>query len=170
MANKEEQKDEPEKESWGTKAKNLLTAANARIDNVTLVLMLIVAVFIDGIQIFIEWTGVGLLFSLIPTILGGMIFYFWFKLKGTNFISPKKALTYTGSLLIDIIPGSDALLVTSFNWAVTVIILVAISRAEDITGIKLNPKTALKPGNLKTGAKQAIQNKIRPKIGQEARA
>lgn len=169
MANEENQE---EKESWGTKAKNLLTAGNARIGNVTLVLMLLVAVFIDGIQIFIEWTGVGLLLSWIPTILGGMIFYFWFKLKGTNFVSPKKALTYTGSLLIDIIPGSDALLVTSFNWAVAVIILVAISRAEDISGVKipLKPKVELRPGNLKTGAKQAVQNKIRPKIGQEARA
>jgi len=167
MAKEEEQKDEPEKESWGTKAKNLLTAGNARIGNATLVLMLIVAVFIDGIQIFIEWTGVGLLFSWIPTILGGMIFYFWFKLKGTNFVSPKKALTYAGSLLIDIIPGSDALLVTSFNWAVAVIILVAISRVEDIAGVKLNPKTALKPGNLKNEFGEFAKKKAQQKVGQE---
>jgi hypothetical protein len=166
MAKEKEQKDEPEEESWGTKAKNLLTAGNARINNVTLILMLAVSIiFIDGPQIFIEWTGVGLLFSWIPSILGGLIFYFWFKLKGVNFVSPKKALTYAGSLLIDIIPGSDALLVTSFNWAIAIIILVAISRVEDIAGIKLNPKTALQPGNLQIGAKQAIQNKIRPKIG-----
>lgn len=164
-----EQDQQEEKESLGTKAKNLLTAANARVGNFELVLMLVVAVFIDGIQIVIEWTGIGLLFSWIPTILGGLIFFFWFKLKGINFMGAKKTLTYFGSLLIDIIPGSDALLVTSFNWAVAVIILVAISRAEDISGIKipLKPKPELKPGNLKNEFGEFAKRKARQKVGQE---
>jgi len=139
-----------EKESLGAKTKNLLTAANARINNFELVLMLVVAVLVDGIQIIIEWTGIGLLFSWIPTILGTLIFFFWFTLKGVNFAGPKKIFTFLGSFLIDIIPGSDALILTSFNWVVAVIILVALSRTEDLTGIKIPLKPQeLKPGNLK---------------------
>lgn len=158
MANEEANK----QESWGAKAKNLLTANNTRVNNFQLALMLVVAFLIDGIQIIMEWLVVGLAFSWIPTILGTLIFFFWFTLNGISFVGPKKIFTFLGSFLIDIIPGSDALVVTSFNWVVAVLILVAISRAEDLTGVKIPLKPQeLKPGNLK---KPPIRPEIKKRV------
>lgn len=99
------------------------------------------------------------LFNFIPVvgwIISGFIFafafltfYVWFKLYGTNFMTPKRALAMGAGVIIEMVPILNSLP----GWTVAVLFLIGIEKAEKIatkvsetTGglIKVNPTSNLK--------------------------
>ncbi len=116
-----------------------------------------------------EWVGVAMtvvalmfdvtqaLLQIIPLagqLLGMMItppafatFYIWFKMYGMSFISPKRALTMGGVIIIELIPLLGALP----GWTVAVILMLVINKSETVSN-RLNSKN--------TEATQRIRQKF----------
>lgn len=83
------------------------SAGNKRtLKNSTIALMVSVALFIDGLQIFFEGTIV--LPSLID-IFAFLTFYVWFKIHGMQFLTPKRMTYMTGGFILELIPVLNAL-------------------------------------------------------------
>lgn len=125
--------------------------AKYRLSNTTMVLMVGLALATDVVELVSEWLGIGLVISPLVAIFIGMTFWFWFNLKGVNFIgSTKKFITSTVTFIAEVIPGFDA--IGGFFWTIGIVIMVIIVRLEDQTGVSLNmvkagaaAKKALRP-------------------------
>lgn len=92
------------------------------LNNITIVFMVSVALFYDAVQ------GIINLIPILGQILSGLIsmfafltFYLWFKLKGLNFVTPKRAAYLGGGLLIELIPILNIL--PAWTLAVTLLAL-----------------------------------------------
>ncbi|OHA58888.1 MAG: hypothetical protein A2571_00710 [Candidatus Vogelbacteria bacterium RIFOXYD1_FULL_44_32] len=115
-----------------------LEGKNSRVNNTTAMLMVAVAFFCFNLpQIILEWLLIGFLFNWIITTFAWLTMWFWFRLHGVGFINPTRLVTLTLSALIDYFPGADASIVFGFTWTIGTIILIAIVRAEDMTGINI---------------------------------
>jgi hypothetical protein len=115
----DEQKNE-EEEKQGQKAEQ-------RINNVTAIFMIVVALLYDAAQAFLEWIGIGFFINWILDIWAWLTFYIWFKLKGVSFANPKRALCLNGGFLLELIPLFDELPI----WTASVIIMVITVKTED---------------------------------------
>lgn len=143
---KEEEKVE-EKESLLSKAKNLITAENARIKNWEAILMIVICfLFFDLLQFVLDWLIIGIAINWIISIFAWLTIFFWFQLKGISFMNPARLVTMLATALVDFIPGNAWLIITGFPWTVGVIVLLALSRVEDATGlaIPVTPKNVAK--------------------------
>lgn len=106
-----------------------------KINNVTAALMITVAGLIDlsdvGIDLFHFIPVVGNVFAIVATtalsIFAWLTFYTWFKIKGVNFSSPKRALAFNGGFLIELIPVLNALPA----WTAAVLIIIGSMRVEE---------------------------------------
>lgn len=105
---------------------NNMTASNdnVRIDTTTAVFMVIVAVFFDLISII-----PGL--NIVSLIFGNGILGFWLFTKGVGLMSGKKIATWGIETLVEAIPALSAFP----SITIGVIVIVAITRTEDATGI-----------------------------------
>ncbi|MFA5736677.1 MAG: hypothetical protein WC893_00730 [Candidatus Paceibacterota bacterium] len=95
--------------------------------------MVIVALIYDGLQALIDLISVGTIGWLVNPFINFwsfLTFWFWFKLKGLSFAKPNKALTMGGSFLLEFFPVINSLPA----WTSSVIILLAITYAEDVAG------------------------------------
>lgn len=95
-----------------------------------------VAFTIDLVEMLLEWLGIGLVmtFAIAPAVT--FLFWLWYKLLSVPFVaSPKKFATLAITCLVEIIPGLDALVITSFGWTIGAIIMVVMVRLEDKGGI-----------------------------------
>ncbi len=111
---------------------------NSRINNTTAILMVAVAFFCYNIpQIILEWMLVGLLFNWIITTYATLTTWFWLRLHDVSFINPTRLATLAITAAIDYFPGADASIILGFTWTIGTIILIAIVRAEDMTGINI---------------------------------
>ncbi len=96
--------------------------------------MVIVALFVDVIEMFLEWIGIGFIFSPIISICASFVFWIWLKICSVSFLgSPKKLFTQTTTSFLEIIPGLDA--IGGFIWTVGIAIQVGIVRTEDKGGL-----------------------------------
>jgi len=99
-----------------------------RINNVTAGLMVAVALLYDGVQMFLEWIGIGFIVNWILNIWAWLTFFVWFKLRGVSFAAnPKRALAFNGGFLIEFIPIIEELPI----WTAVVVVTVITVRLED---------------------------------------
>ncbi len=113
-----------------------------RINIVIAIILLLVAIVFDLVQAGISLvggvaagTGVGVVLTAAAavgtpmlTILAGLTFWLWFRLLKVKYNSPKKALFFGGSTLIEFIPFLNALP----TWTALVVGTIVISLYEDI--------------------------------------
>jgi len=108
-----------------------------RVSKTTGVLMIYTALFIDVLEMLLEWMIIGLVLNYFITIFAGLLFWLWFAIKGVPFwVKPSRLITLGITFLAELIPGLDA---TGFGefWTVGILILVILVRLEDRTGIDL---------------------------------
>lgn len=94
------------------------------LNNTTIVFMIAVALFYDALQVLLTFIFMGWLVG----IFAGLTFYVWFKMKGLNFITPKRIGTFSGAFLIEVIPFLSALPA----WTAAVVVLALDSKIKKI--------------------------------------
>lgn len=114
------------------------------LKNHTFILMVVVALFFDGLQwllafVFMDW---------LAGFFAFLTFYIWFRLYGIKFSGIKRVATMGGALLIEVIPALAVLPA----WTAAVVILVLDMRAKklvtgDIKGA-LGAKDETRPNNV----------------------
>lgn len=84
---------------------------NKGLSSATIGLMIVVALFFDTIQALLTPVLVGYFVPIIsyPT------FWLWFKMKGLNFFTMKRAPTMAVGALLEIIPGVDVIPAFTFT-------------------------------------------------------
>ena len=68
------------------------------------------------------------IFSIFPL----MTFWLWFKIRGMNFMTPKRALTLPGAYIIEALPFINILP----GWTAAVLILIYSERIKQVVGMK----------------------------------
>ncbi|MBU1046334.1 hypothetical protein KKH36_00965 [Patescibacteria group bacterium] len=100
-----------------------------KIDNITGILMISTALFIDGFQFLLLILLIGPFVNWMISILAFMTFWLWFTLKGVKFIrNPKNFFTLSGGTLVEIIPILGSLPA----WTLTITSLVLMNKLERI--------------------------------------
>ena len=109
-----------------------------RISNIESFFMVAMALFIfDLPMMFLEWALIGFLLNWMISLLAAMTFWLWFTLKGVSFVKPSRLFTYLAALGIDLIPGTSASIILAFTWTVGTLIILIMTRVEDVTGMTL---------------------------------
>ena len=91
------------------------------LDNTTIVLMVVTALFFDALQWLLAFVFMGWLVS----IYAGLTFYVWFKIRGMSFMKPKRFATFGGSFIIELIPIVGDILPT---WTASITYLALDSK------------------------------------------
>ena len=98
--------------------------------------IVIVAFFIDLIEMVTTWLGIGIVMGVVIAPCATLMFWIWYKILDVPFLaSPKKFATLAITSFVEIIPALDAIPILSWGWTIGAIILVAMVRAEDKDGI-----------------------------------
>ena len=113
------------------------------LNNTTIVLMGVTALFFDALQWLLGWIFMGWL----VTIFAGLTFYVWFKTKGMSFMKPKRFATFGGSFIIELIPVVGDILPT---WTAAIVYLALDSKIK-----KVLPASAQKAISSTPGLKKA---------------
>src|SRR3990167_4763114 len=83
----------------------MMSEENKGLSSITIAFMISVALFYDAIQAIIQIIPIlGQILSSLIGIFAFLTFYLWFKLKGFNFATPKRAGYLGGGLLVELIP------------------------------------------------------------------
>jgi len=107
------------------------TEKKEKIDNITVVLMLSVALFFDGFQALLTLLLIGPFVNWLISIFAWLTFFLWFLLKGVHFTNnPKKILTFMGGSFTEIIPLVSSLPI----WTATVALTILMIKAENKLG------------------------------------
>ncbi len=117
-----------------------------RIPKSTAALMVIMALFFDFLQMFLNFIFIGLILNpVLVTPMSALTFFIWYKMRGVGLSdSPKRFVAYVASFLLELIPILNSLP----GLTLSTLVMIIIVRAED------------KEKNAKNKAKFAIQNKI----------
>ncbi len=96
-------------------------------------LLITAAIFLDIVEIILEWLGIGLLgVNALITICASTVFWIWFLSLGVTYSSnTKKFGTAFIQGVLEIIPGQDATIILSFAWTIGMILIVGMTRMED---------------------------------------
>jgi len=94
------------------------------LENHTIIFMIVVALFYDVLQ----WVMAFILMDWLVGIFAFLTFYVWFKMRGLNFATPKRAMVLGGGFIIEIIPILSVLPA----WTLAVIILALDSKIKKI--------------------------------------
>lgn len=90
------------------------------LDNITIAFMVSVALFYDVFQALIQLIPfLGQILSSLIGVFAFLTFYLWFKMRGLNFATPKRAGLLGGGFLIELIPILNILPA----WTLAVILL-----------------------------------------------
>jgi hypothetical protein len=94
--------------------------------------LVIVALFVDLIQVLLTSVVIGVVLSPIISIAANFLFWIWFKLLDVSFVgNPKNFATFGGAASLEEIPGVDVL-----PWfTIGIILLIIFTRAEDKGGL-----------------------------------
>ncbi|MGB3922007.1 MAG: hypothetical protein WBL19_01830 [Minisyncoccia bacterium] len=96
-----------------------------KFGGVTFILMLIVALFFDGIQILVQLIPVaGQILGSVIGLLAFMTFFLWFAMKGMRFLTAGRIITMTGTLFVEVIPLASALPV----WTLSIVLMFITSK------------------------------------------
>lgn len=114
------------------------SAPKQRIDWITAILMIWLALFYDGIQFLLNFIPIigNILSSLLIGLWAWLSFYIWFKIKGVSFSKPSRSITLFGAGITEMVPLLNALPA----WTLAVLILIATTKAEDALGVKIPTK------------------------------
>ena len=139
-----------------------------RINPLTAGLMVAIAVVVDGVQAAIHLIDVGIITVVLSVsvdwligIGAWMLFYFWFKLHGVSFVGPRQLITLIGAGTADLASGG-----IFPAWVVGVLILIAMTNAEDViekvTGKKVDitGKAAMASGRMSSASGAAGAAKV----------
>lgn len=102
-----------------------MDAKEKGLSNITISLMVIVALFFDLLQWLLGWIFMGWSVS----IFAWLTFYIWFKTKGISFMKPKRLAAFGGSFIIELIPVLGDILPT---WTAAVIYLALDSKVKKV--------------------------------------
>lgn len=92
-----------------------------KINNITGILMISVALGIDFIQAFFNFILIGPFINWMVSLFAFLTFWFWFTLKGIKFVkNPKNIFVFGGGSIAEFIPFFDFLPI----WTSTVTTLV----------------------------------------------
>jgi len=94
------------------------------LDNTTIALMVSVALFYDALQVLLALVFMGWIIS----ILALLTFYLWFKMRGLNFVRPKRAALLGGGFIIELIPLINILPA----WTFAIVFLALDSKIKKI--------------------------------------
>lgn len=111
-----------------------------RINPITAFFLISVAFIYDSAKLLITLVTFGLATIVSDPIIdfwSMLTFFTWFKLLNVSFFEPKKALTFGLASFLSAIPY----LGDFFEWTISVIIIIAITYAEDVAGA-VSPATA----------------------------
>jgi len=125
MARLQQARFQGEQENEGEEKKG--QKAEQRINNVTAIFMIVVALLYDAAQAFLDFILIGLAVNWILDIWAWLTFFIWFKLKGVSFANPKRAVSLNGGFILELIPAVNVLPI----WTAAVIILVITVKTED---------------------------------------
>lgn len=106
-----------------------------KIPSSTAILMIGLALFFDGLQFFlnlIPFVG-NALSSIFVVPFAWLSFYVWFKIRGVDFVSPKRSLTLFGAGFLELIPILNVLPA----WTLAVVALIITTRIKK--GLKISP-------------------------------
>jgi hypothetical protein len=101
--------------------------------------LIVTAMFVDLLELGITWIGVvaiGGLLSNVLAVVAGFGFFIWFSILGVNAGGntkelTKKVMVQGGTLLVELIPGFDAIPFLSWAWTIGMIVTVVMTRMED---------------------------------------
>lgn len=96
------------------------------LDNVTIALMICTALFYDALQALLTLIFMGWLVS----IFAYLTFYTWFKIRGMNFVSAKRAGILNGGFIIELIP----IINTLPAWTLAITLLALDSKIKKVIG------------------------------------
>lgn len=94
------------------------------LNNTTIALMISVALFFDVLQ----WLLAFVLMDWLAGFFAFLTFYVWFKMRGMNFATPKRAGTMGGAFIIEIIPWLSALPA----WTAAIVVLALDSKIKKV--------------------------------------
>ncbi len=94
------------------------------LSNGTILLMVSTAIFFDVLQIAFALIAM----DWVVGILGFLTFFIWFKINGVSFLTPKRAITMSGSAIIEAFPFLSSLP----TWTLAVIIIAMDTKAKQI--------------------------------------
>lgn len=100
----------------------------------TIALMVGTALFFDGFQTLLNF----ILMGWLVTPLAFLTFYLWFRMKGVNFASAKRAGTMGLGFLIEIMP----IINTLPAWTLAVVLIILDIKKKELVG---NSKPADNP-------------------------
>jgi len=103
----------------------------SKIGPVNAVLLILAALFFDGIQVFLTFLIIGVVLNLIVSLMAIATFYLWLKLLGISYWEgngTRKLLAFMGSSFVEIIPIFNAFL----GWTVFVGLIILFEYAERI--------------------------------------
>lgn len=102
---------------------------NKGLSNITIAFMIAVALFYDAIQAFINLIPfLGQILSSLIGLFAFLTFYLWFKLKGLNFATAKRAGYLGGGFMIELLPLVNMLPA----WTLTITLLAMDSKTKKI--------------------------------------
>lgn len=96
------------------------------LNNTTIALMVSVALFFDVLQWLLAFIFMGWLVSIFALLT----FYTWFKMRGMNFVRPKRAALLGGGFIIELIPIINILPA----WTLAIVLLALDSKIKKIAG------------------------------------
>ncbi len=108
-----------------------------RISAITATLLVWLALFFDGSQFLLNLVPIlGNFLSMVFGFFAWLSFYVWLKTKGVQFSGIKKGGTLIGAAIIELVPVVNAIPA----WTFAILILIAVTKAEDATGAKIPRK------------------------------
>ncbi len=103
----------------------------SRINMVNAIFLILVALIIDGVQIFLDFIIIGLVVNYIIDIYAWLIFFVWLKLLGISMFNAKgtRTMIFLGVALgIELIPFINALP----GWTVFAVLTVINDRSQGL--------------------------------------
>ncbi|MDO8728875.1 MAG: hypothetical protein Q7K26_03165 [bacterium] len=98
------------------------------LDNITITLMIIVALFYDALQILLAFIFLG----WVVGIFAGLTFYVWFKRRGLSFMKPKRFLTFGITSVIEMVPSLLIPLSALPTWTAAITYLALDSKLKKV--------------------------------------
>jgi len=151
-----------EKNRWNPdKEEEKLEDSETVLSRTTIILMVIVALFVDVIQAILLYFAIGAVLNTFIGMFAGFTFWLWFKIHDVSFVTPKQITAMGGSFLVELFPALNALP----SWAFAVIYVIsthkALEAAEKLPGGKM-ARVALQTSMATTNASKAMTIKNTP--------
>ncbi|MDO8569321.1 MAG: hypothetical protein Q7R89_00840 [bacterium] len=101
------------------------------LDNTTIALMICTALFYDALQILLAFLFIG----WVVGIFAFLTFYVWFKLRGLNFMKPKRFLTFGITSVIEMLPSLLIPLSALPTWTAAITYLALDSKLKKVVPV-----------------------------------